>query len=185
MTESLSLPVFRYHPDPIATGVIKKDADTACLGCNSIRGYIYTGPVFTERNFILEDHLCPWCIADGTAQKKFGATFNDTGATEGIPDEVRTEVEARTPGFHAWQQEKWLACCGDAAAFLGLAGAEQLRRDFPKALPAVKKYVRDEFGLEKDEVAEFLDGLSKDGDPSAYVFCCPRCNKYLAYVDEA
>ena len=55
-----------------------------------------------------------------------------------------------------------------------MVGAEELKRDFPKAAPAVKKHLREEFGIEKDEVARFFDGLSKDGDPSAYVFCCLR-----------
>lgn len=185
MASAETLPVFKYHPDPVATGSIKEDADTPCLGCHRIRGYVYTGPVFTERNFILENHLCPWCIANGTAAKLFGATFNDTGETQGITDEVRTEVEARTPGYQAWQQEKWLACCGDAAAFLGVAGAAELKHDFPKAVPVVKKYLRKEFELEKEEVDDFLDGLTKDGEPSAYVFRCLRCNSFLAYVDEA
>jgi uncharacterized protein len=185
MASAETLPNFKYHPDPVATGAIKEDADTPCLGCNRIRGYLYTGPVFTERNFILEDHLCPWCVADGTAAKRFGATFNDTGETEGITDEVRAEVEARTPGFRAWQQEKWLACCGDAAAFLGVAGAQELGRDLAKAAPVVKKYLRQEFDLSKDEVEDSFEGLTKDGEPSAYIFRCLRCNKYLAYVDQA
>src|SRR5580692_9345664 len=78
MASAETLPVFKYHPDPVATGAFKEDRDTPCLGCSRIRGYIYTGPVFTEGSFTLDNHLCPWCIADGTAAKKFGATFNDT-----------------------------------------------------------------------------------------------------------
>jgi uncharacterized protein CbrC (UPF0167 family) len=185
MQASESLPKFKYHPDPIATGSVKVDSDTPCLGCNRIRGYIYTGPVYTERNFILDDHLCPWCIADGSAALKFGATFNDTGTAEGISSEVRTEVETRTPGFEAWQQATWLACCSDAAAFLGVAGAAELERDFPKAVTAVKRYLRSELDLDKDEAEEFVEGLRKDEDPSAYVFRCLHCNKFLAYVDQA
>lgn len=184
MASSEVLPVFKYHPAPLATGAVKADADTPCLGCNRIRGYIYTGPVYTERNFILDDHLCPWCIADGSAAQKFGATFNDTGATDGIPEAIRTEVEARTPGFEAWQQALWLACCGDAAAFQCVAGAEELKRDFPKALPVVKKYLRQELDLSREDAEEILEELSKDGEPSAYIFQCLHCNKYLAYVDQ-
>jgi uncharacterized protein CbrC (UPF0167 family) len=184
MQASGVLPAFKYHPDPISTGSVRVDPDTPCLGCNQIRGYVYTGPVYTERNFILDQHLCPWCIADGSAERMFGATFNDTGTTEGISDEVRAEVESRTPGFTAWQQETWLACCGDAAAFLGVAGAAELERDFPKAIPAVKQYLRHELELPKDEAEEVLDGLTKDGEPSAYIFRCLHCHKFLAYVDQ-
>lgn len=120
----MDLPPFKYHPDPLATGSFRVDPDTPCLSCSRIRGYIYTGPVYTERNFILAYHLCPWCIADGSAARQFGAIFNDTGTIDDISDEARTEVETRTPGFDGWQQETWLACCGDAAAFLGASGEE-------------------------------------------------------------
>jgi uncharacterized protein CbrC (UPF0167 family) len=183
MQASENLPTFKYHPDPLSTGSVRVDTDTPCLGCNRIRGYIYTGPVYAERNVILDDHLCPWCIADGSAARKFGATFTDTGTTEGISNEIRTEAETRTPGFNAWQQEVWLACCGDAAAFLGVAGAEELERDFPKAVPVVKKYLHQQFELSKDEAEEFLEGLTKDGEPSAYIFRCLHCIRFLAYVD--
>jgi len=184
MAASEALPKFRYHPEPLATGSLKQDSETPCLGCNQIRGYIYTGPVYTDRGFHLEDHLCPWCIADGSAAKKFGATFTDTGEIEGITDEVRNEVEARTPGFNAWQQDMWLACCNDAAAFLGVAGAEEIARDFPKAAAVVKKYIRKEFDMEKEDADDFFDGLTKDGESAAYIFRCLHCNKYLAYADQ-
>jgi uncharacterized protein CbrC (UPF0167 family) len=184
MQASESLPVFKYHPDPVATGSVRVDPDTPCLGCNRIRGYIYTGPVYTSRNFILDDHLCPWCIADGSAARKFDATFTDTGTTEGISDDVRGEVEARTPGFTGWQQETWLACCGDAAAFLGVAGAEEIERDFPEAAAAVRQFLRNELELSEDDTEEILEALTRDGEPSAYIFRCLHCGKYLAYVDQ-
>jgi len=185
MDDPAALPVFRYHPDPLATGSVKPELDTPCLGCNQLRGYVYTGAVFTEKNFILDDHLCPWCIADGTAAKRFGASFNDTGTTDDIPDAARDEIENRTPGFTAWQQEQWLGCCGDGAAFLGVVGVKELALNFPGAIPAVIKHIEEEYGLEGDDQDEFFASLQKNGQPSAYLFCCLHCQKYLAYVDEA
>jgi hypothetical protein len=179
-----ALPSFRYHPDPVVTGSVQADADTPCLSCNRIRKYIYAGPVFTEKNFILEHHLCPWCIADGSAARQFGARFNDAGMMDGVPDEVRVEIEQRTPGFHGWQQETWLGCCGDAAAFLGRAGVKELRQNFPDAIPAVHHHLEEDYGLSGSDLEEFFDGLDKDGQPSAYIFRCLACQKYLAYVDE-
>jgi uncharacterized protein len=179
------LPAFRYHPDPLDTGSIKADADIPCLSCNRLRGYIYTGSVWTEKNFILEDRLCPWCIADGSAAKRFAATFNYTGTLDGISAAAREEIETRTPGFIAWQQEIWLGCCGDGAAFLGLAGAQELREKFPGALDSVKRVLRDEFDLSGAGLKEFLDSLSIESDPSAYIFRCLHCQKYLSYVDQA
>lgn len=178
------LPSFRYYPDPLGTGVIQEAPDRPCLGCNRIRGYLYMGPVTTEKNFILDEHLCPWCVADGTAAKQFGALFNYAGLMEDVPDSVRDEIEQRTPGFVAWQQEQWLACCGDGASFLGVVGRAELERDYPEAIPAVRKHLRDEYELSKADADEFFNGLSKDGEPSAYLFRCLKCREFLAYVDQ-
>jgi uncharacterized protein CbrC (UPF0167 family) len=178
------LPSFRYHPDPLGTGAIIAEPDQPCLGCNRIRGYVYMGPSYTERNFILDEHLCPWCVADGTAAKRFDATFNSTGTMDCSKDAVRIEIEQRTPGFTAWQDAQWLGCCDDGAAFLGLAGRKELERDFPDAIPAVKQHLRDEYELSKADADEFFKGLSKEDMPTAYIFRCLHCRKYLAYVDQ-
>lgn len=152
MDEESSLPIFKYYPDPLSDGIVKADPDKPCLGCSRIRGWIYMGPVYVEKNFILEESLCPWCIADGTAAKKFSATFNDAGMMENVRAAIMEEIEQRTPGFHSWQGNQWLACCDDAAAFLGGAGSTELQRDFPKAIPAVKKYLRKEYEMSGNDL---------------------------------
>lgn len=184
MSEQAPLPTFKYHPDPIATGSVKPESDTPCLGCNRIRGYIYTGPVYTEKPYILDDHLCPWCIADGTAAKRFGASFNDSGTMEDVTPEIMTEIEERTPGFEAWQDPQWPTCCDDAAAFLGAAGAPEIRRDFPKAAATVKMHLRDDYDLSGDDLQEVFDSLTKDDQPTAYIFQCLHCERYHAFVDQ-
>ena len=179
-----ALPVFRYHPDPLATGSIIAAPDRPCLGCSRIRGYLYMGPVYTEKNFILEEHLCPWCIADGTAAKRFSASFNDAGTMEDVPDAVMEEIEKRTPGFHGWQQESWLTCCGDAAAYLGEAGAAELTRDFPGAIPSVRKYLEENYELAGKELEEFVKALRKGDQPTSFIFRCLHCQSYQAYIDQ-
>ena len=184
MDEKSSLPSFKYYPDPLADGTVKADPDKSCLGCSRIRGWIYTGPVYVEKNFILEESLCPWCIADGTAAKRFGASFNDAGMMDDASQAIMDEIEQRTPGFNSWQGNQWLTCCNDAAAFLGAAGSAELQRDFSKAIPAVKKYLREDYELSGDDLQEFVESLSKDDQPTAYVFQCLHCQGYLAYVDQ-
>ena len=39
-----SLPTFRYHEDPLATGSIVSSPN-ACRRCGRQRGYIYVGPI--------------------------------------------------------------------------------------------------------------------------------------------
>jgi uncharacterized protein len=185
MDDSRALPSFRYHPDPVATGSVKPAPDTPCLGCNRIRGYIYNGPAYTEKNFILDNSVCPWCIADGTAAKQFGATFNDGGTMDDVPAGVMTEIEERTPGFHGWQQEIWLTCCDDAAAFLGSAGVKELENDFPDAIPVVRKHIQEDYGFSGADLDEFFQSLRKDDQPTAYIFRCLHCQQYLAYADQA
>jgi uncharacterized protein CbrC (UPF0167 family) len=142
------------------------------------------GPAYSERFHYLSGCLCPWCVADGSAAKRFGARFTDTGLLEGIGADIAEALESRTPGFDAWQQEQWLACCQDAAAFLGAAGARELEHHFPAAIAAVRAHVREEFELYGEDLDEFMAGLNKDRGPTAYIFRCLHCQKYLAYVDE-
>src|SRR5918992_4376302 len=102
----VGLPAFRYHPDPLETGSIKVSEDM-CVCCERARGFLYTGPVYAEDE--LDDALCPWCIADGSAHDRFDAEFTDAAGVglgwELVPDEVVEEVAHRTPGFTGWQQE--------------------------------------------------------------------------------
>src|SRR5262245_24485003 len=106
-----SLPSFRYHPDPLGSGSIIA-SDHACLCCGRARGYVYRGPVYAET--ALDDRLCPWCIADGSAHRRFDAVFTDAeGIADGAPASAIKEVEQRTPGYAAWQSEQWPVCCGD------------------------------------------------------------------------
>jgi uncharacterized protein CbrC (UPF0167 family) len=150
----LDLPKFKYHSDPIATGSVA-ESENICACCEQERGYIYSGPVYSEADH--EDDICPWCIADGTAHEKFGASFIDIdgvgglGDWEEVPPETSAEVAFRTPGFTGWQQERWFTCCSDAACFLGRAGYKELLAFGPAAIEAI----RAELGWEEEEWKKF------------------------------
>ena len=122
----MQLPVFDYHPDPIGTGSVEP-SDAECVCCSQARGYIYTGPVYAVDE--LDDQLCPWCIADGSAADRFEAVFCDVDPPADIRDDIADVISERTPGFSGWQQERWLFHCGDGAAFLGVVGAKELEGD--------------------------------------------------------
>lgn len=68
---SMDLPKFRYHLNPLKTGSIIK-SDKECESCDKVRGFIYTGSVYSIHSV---DDICPWCIADGSAAEKFDASF--------------------------------------------------------------------------------------------------------------
>jgi uncharacterized protein CbrC (UPF0167 family) len=179
-----SLPAFRYHPDPIATGSVVR-SDRVCRCCGSARGLIYVGPTYAEAD--LDNGLCPWCIADGTAHEKFNASFTDpdrVGGTESWPAVPAAVVEAvafRTPGFQGWQEERWFTCCGDAGAFLGPKGRLDLEDAGEEALTAIRL----ECGHQGDAWQEYLDALNRDFGPTAYLFRCLHCGRLGGYSDFA
>src|SRR5262245_61615527 len=63
------LPSFRYHPDPVASRSIEP-SDAVCEACNLARGWRYVGSVYGPQDV---EHVCPWCIADGTAAELLDA----------------------------------------------------------------------------------------------------------------
>ncbi len=180
--QRVNLPQFRYHPDPLAAGMIQP-SEAECVCCGEARGYVYTGPVFAVEDY--EDCNCPWCIADGSASKRLDATFADDDGVGGgrqwdeVSEDVVDEITKRTPGFTGWQQEQWWTHC-DAAEFHGWAGHEQaisLGEDFLDA-------IRANTGIESDETwNEFLEALSTEHGPTAYAFRCRNCGKLGGYTD--
>jgi uncharacterized protein CbrC (UPF0167 family) len=178
----LTLPVFKYHPDPIASGSIKV-SDGKCQACNEHRRFIYTGAVCSDRD--LDDALCPWCIFDGTAHRVFGAEFvdpkavGDYGRWDSVPQSGIEEVCFRTPSFSGWQQERWYTHCGDAAEFVGAVGAVELR----KLDPSLSKALAQESGFTGEKLAHYLDSLDKNVGPTAYAFRCRICGVWGGYSD--
>jgi uncharacterized protein CbrC (UPF0167 family) len=120
---------------------------------------IYTGPVYSTEE--LDQAICPWCIADGTAAEKFDAEFTDIGwgVPKEVPKEVLMEVSQRTPGFSGWQQEHWLYHHSNAAAFLGPVGASELAKH-PDALEMLS-HEHDQYRWTPEQVADYLKALHR------------------------
>jgi hypothetical protein len=176
------LPKFKYHPNPIATGSIEQ-AENVCECCGLARGYIYMGPVHAAQN--LDKALCPWCIADGSAHKKFRADFigldgiGGFGEWDDVPEEVLKEVAHCTPGFCGWKPERWWTHCGDAAEYLGPAGWKEVLRFGDELMAALKA----DTGFEGAEWKEYFESLDLNRGPTAYVFRCIHCGKLGGYSD--
>jgi len=177
----MTLPTFRYHPDPIASGsVIVSDAQ--CRSCGQKRGYVCTAPVYAEDD--LDDAICPWCIADGSAHAKFEATFVDSEAfADEMPDAAVEEISERTPGFNSWQGEQWPMCCGDAAAFVAPAGIKEIRKSYYQLEGQLMGYIVHEMKISGGAATRLLDSLDRESGPTAYVFQCLHCGRHLAHID--
>jgi uncharacterized protein CbrC (UPF0167 family) len=178
----MNLPVFRYHPDPLSTGsVVASPAECRC--CGQKRGYIYAASVYAEEE--LEDALCPWCIADGSAHAKFDATFVDTEAfPEGVPETVIDEISQRTPGYNAWQSEHWPVCCDDGAAFLGPVGIDEIRARYRDLEGAVLSHIIYEMKISGGAATRLLASLRRDASPTAYLFRCGKCERVHIHIDQ-
>lgn len=164
------LPNFRYHPDPLATGAVEP-RKTACACCGEARGFIYVQPVYATVD--LDEKLCPWCIADGSAASRFGASFSDPEPLRqaGLAPETVDEVSLRTPGYSSWQPEQWLAHCGDACEFHG----DATEADVAEASEATRADWRQHHGTTDKQWAAATRGYEPAGDNAFYKFVCRHC----------
>ncbi len=174
MQQGSELPNFKYHLDPVKSEVVVK-SDVTCLSCKQSRGYIYTGPVYSNSN--LDESICPWCIANGEAAKKFKATFSDPYnlLRHKISDEIVKEVTERTPGYISWQSETWLSHCNDACEFLGDASKD----DVFNAAEETKRLWIAEYDANEDFWNMVIEGYEPKGHNAFYKFKCRHCDLIL------
>ena len=170
------LPTFTYYPDPIGGSVVESDEE--CAACSQCRGYISTSVLYAE-NVPDEARFCPWCIADGLATSRFGGTFNELA--EGAPEDVRAEVEQRTPNFLTWQDWSWPVHCRDACVYLGTPRPGALR-EYPDACDGIARELRS-LGWGDSHISELIDGFDPDGSAVAYLFRCRHCDRHVGVWD--
>lgn len=172
------LPRFRYHLDPLTSGAII-NSNKVCQCCNMNRGFIYDGPTYAIQD--LSQAFCPWCIADGSAARKFDAVFVDDRSLvrAQLAPEIISEVTTRTPGCRSWQTDEWLSHCGDAAAFCGDASLEEVAH----MKPSEQSRFLLRYQLDQDEFGEMLESYTKGGDPGIYKFQCLHCGVALFGMD--
>jgi uncharacterized protein CbrC (UPF0167 family) len=167
----MQIPHFTYHPDPLATGMFKHKS-ASCPCCEKTTPFVYAQKPYCADE--VED-LCPWCIADGSAAKKFGAVFSDGRPLikAGLKQAIVDEVVHRTPGYISWQQDSWLACCEDACEFHGDLKKEELPSLPPDTVAEFRSKNRVDDRIWTNLVAKYQPG----GSPAIYKFVCRHCRK--------
>lgn len=177
----MTLPGFRYHPDPLASGSVVA-SDAACRRCGASRGFLYAGPVYSAAE--LEGRVCPWCIADGSAHRDFGATFvADEAFPLEVPAAVVAEISQRTPGYRTRQGEEWPVCCNDATAFIAPAGIAEIRSHRPELESGIRSHLRYNMRLSGSAAARMLESLDRIAGPTVYVFRCLHCDEHQYHID--
>jgi uncharacterized protein CbrC (UPF0167 family) len=165
-----ALPHFTYHPQPLTTGSVVP-SDARCLCCREARGFIYVGPTYAEAD--IDEQLCPWCIADGSASRSFGASFVDSSplVRAGVSTAIAEELESRTPGYVSWQQDSWLSHCEDACEFHGDASLE----DVALASESTKAAWRSDYQMPEEGWADVTRNYEPKGAQAFYKFVCRHC----------
>ena len=169
-----NLPQFRYYPDPVGTGAFEEGEEKTCPCCGKKSTVYYSILPYCIENV---ENLCPLCISNGEAARKYDATFIQDAEWNGEPDKEKDEeLFRRTPGYISWQGEYWLSCCDDYCAYLGTVGTRELKA-MDIADEVFEEYeARNEF----EDVREYL---VKDGSLCGYLFRCLHCGKYHLWVD--
>lgn len=169
-----ALPHFTYHPDPLATGHVE-ESDATCVCCERARGYLYAGPVYAVDD--LNEALCPWCIADGSAAARLDAAFADSHPLiqAGLPADVVDEVHLRTPGYSSWQQECWLAHCDDACEFHGDASVTEVMN----ASAQTRNDWIARYGQTEEAWVRTTANYVPRGHSAFYKFVCRHCRQVL------
>ena len=181
----MELPKFKYHPDPVKTGSIKK-SDAVCESCNKQTGYVYTGSTYSKSNV---ENLCPWCIANGNAHNKFNVEFiSFLIAVDAIDEddedctaskEAYDEVSYRTPGFSTFQEEEWQCHCDDLCEFHGLATVRDFRKISDKE---TKRLLRVTY-LDEKELEELKKGDEDTENDTFFKFICRHCGEIRFMMD--
>lgn len=165
---------FKYHPDPLKTGMFHNDKSITCSCCGRDTDVYYTGPFYSVSEV---NYLCPDCISSGAAAEKFDGEFQDSMSVDEVSDEDKLdELVHRTPGYCGWQQEYWLACCDDYCAFLGYYDCKALEAQ-GIAEEIKQTYRRDICGLDPEDAEEYLS------HNEGYLFRCLNCGKHYIYFD--
>jgi len=127
------------------------------------------------------ENLCPWCIADGRAAKKWDGFFNELANGMALPDAVREEVCCRTPAIETWQDWSWPSSTTDALRFVGEVDGKSLLTAADERAVAACLAAFEGWGgtFTRDD----LRHVSKGSDPALYLFQDFETGAYTAIAD--
>jgi len=177
------IPAFKYHPYPLETGGLEQDSDPVlCERCGRETKVYYNSPYYPDPTAL--EYLCPHCIADGSASRKFHVKFQDPAFCEKVEDEGKLEeLCTRTPGYFAPRQSYWLAHCDDFCALIGDIFDWDQIREMGLASEIETDWVANrDLGIE--DISHIREHLKSGGEYDGYLFRCLHCGKYRLYVDQ-
>jgi len=168
-----ALPVFKYCPRPLETGIFKDDDTVECDCCGKETAIYYDGPFYSEDDDA--ENFCPKCIHSGKAAKKFDGSFqsdlvNDKGVTD---KNAEDELQHRTPSYTAWQSNNWPAHCDDYCSFVDYVGWPEIEE------MGIAEKIENHSGFDD----EALKNMRNNGSMQGYLFQCLKCGTYCVLAD--
>jgi len=180
----MDLPQFKYHPNVYNLDIFDNE-EGICSVCRQHRTMKYNSSFYSVEE---PDYICPWCIHDGTAAKKFNGEFNDYASIEGVfsdpqinsttklPNELLLEISERTPSYTSWQQEVWLTHCNEPCAFIDYADSDTIK----PFLSELDTDIKINIGYDPEFI---LNHLTKEGSLVGYLFQCVKCGQHRLHAD--
>jgi len=180
------IPHFKYHPHPLDTCTFEQDKPVICACCKrSTQVYYYypfESPLFTDDDDL---NLCPDCIKNGEASRKFQGKFHDPEFCEKVSDQEKLdELCHRTPGYYSPEKAYWLAHCNDFCALIALIDDWSEIEE-----KGIENEIENDWVVNSDYEIEGLEALKDQldydhGEPlHGYLFRCLHCGKHRLYVD--
>ena len=196
---------FDYHPDPVKTGAFQTGTPVTCSCCGQQTGVWYTSPFFSvsddlqnlDENYqSVRAELCPECIHNGSASKKYNALFQLPILCEEIGDKDKLKkLCSHTPSYLSWGYERWLAHCDDYCAYLGRVGwPDIVHLGIEKE---IEEDIKEDTGEDRLQAGEFdiaclKENLSSDvyapekvAPLLGHLFQCLHCGRHRLWVDFA
>ena len=176
------IPAFKYHPHPLDTsGFEQNKKPVTCDSCRQKTKVYYDWPFYPEDAEI--EYLCPNCIADGSASRKFDITFQDPAFCDQIENrEKLDELCKRTPGYFSSRQAYWLSHCNDFCALVAEIYDWDEVRELGIASEVETGWVANrDLGIR--DINQVKRQLKPSGKYEGYLFRCLHCSKHLLYVD--
>jgi uncharacterized protein len=187
----MDCPIFKYHPNAYKLEVFKK-SKKVCQCCEHARGMIYTSSIFCEADV---DAICPWCIADGSAAKKFDGGFiqrieevDDYFTPEtSLNPTIIHELSQCTPGYVSWQGSVWLTHCNDGCEFHGDLAQNELLTLPEETLNLFKQEHAYLFSPKNWGTIEALNAVycPASDTGSLYKFVCRHCGFIRLHFDSS
>jgi uncharacterized protein CbrC (UPF0167 family) len=166
-----------------------------CAVCHKETDYVYNGPFYTGNNLKC---ICPLCIKDGTAAKKYNGVFqgsveykNETISIcyldeaqrflfikgdeeiDPIDDDKLNELFFNTPGYTSWQEPIWLSHCNEFCAFIKYIDKEEIISRAEELKDEIKQ-IENFYGINIQELSDAI---------GFYLFQCLKCGKYRIHKD--